>query len=121
VVTARCAPPDFGAVLGALDLVPPGGVLVIAAGGHRGHAMIGEILGGHLRRRGAAGLAVDGAVRDVAAFADWGDFPVFARSVTPRGPSGASGGAVGCPVAFGGASAEGGGAQGGVEIAPGDS
>jgi 4-hydroxy-4-methyl-2-oxoglutarate aldolase len=33
-VTARCEPPDFGAVLYALDLLQPGDVLVIAAGGH---------------------------------------------------------------------------------------
>lgn len=108
-VTALCAPPDFGAVLHALDRTGPGDVLVIAAGGDAGTAMIGEILGGHLRRRGAAGLVCDGAVRDVAAFADWGDFPVFSRSVTPRGPVGVSEGAVHAPVSFGG-----------VRIAPGD-
>jgi 4-hydroxy-4-methyl-2-oxoglutarate aldolase len=33
-VTARCEPPDFGAVLYALDLLQPGDVLVIAADGH---------------------------------------------------------------------------------------
>ena len=108
-VTALCAPPDFGAVLHALDRVGPGDVRVIAAGGDGGTAMIGEILGGHLRRRGAAGLACDGAVRDVAAFADWGDFPVFCRSVTPQGPAGVSEGEVNAPVAFGG-----------VHLAPGD-
>ena len=107
-VTAACLPPDFGAVLHAIDRVGPGEVLVIAAGGDGGHAMIGEILGGHLRRKGAGGIACDGAVRDVAAFADWGDFPVFARSVTPRGPASASAGAVNGRVAFGG-----------VDIAPG--
>src|SRR4051812_2968247 len=65
-VTALCEPPDFGAVLRALELVAPGDVLVIAANGAREFAMIGEILCGHLRRRGAAGVVCDGAVRDVA-------------------------------------------------------
>ena len=54
-VTALCEPPDFGAVLHALDLIQPGDVLVIAANGHAETAMIGEILGGHLRRLGARG------------------------------------------------------------------
>ena len=44
-VTALCEPPDFGAVLHALDLIQPGDVLVIAANGHGETAMIGETLG----------------------------------------------------------------------------
>uniref|UniRef100_UPI0025F12A58 RraA family protein n=1 Tax=Sphingomonas sp. TaxID=28214 RepID=UPI0025F12A58 len=65
-VTALCEPPDFGAVLYALEQIRPGDVLMIAAAGHRETAMIGDILGGHLRKRGAAGLVFDGAIRDVA-------------------------------------------------------
>ena len=72
-VTALCEPPDFGAVLHALELIAPGDVLVIAAAGHAETAMIGEILGGHLRRLGCRGLVCDGAVRDVATLAGWDD------------------------------------------------
>lgn len=97
-VTALCEPPDFGAVLHALELVGPGDVLVIAASGHRETAMIGEILSGHLRRRGCRGLVCDGAIRDVATLAGWDDFPVFTRYVTPRGPTSAERGAVNLPV-----------------------
>jgi regulator of RNase E activity RraA len=86
-VTARCEPPDFGAVLHALDLVGKGDVLVIDAQGNRDHAMIGGILGGHLQSCGAAGVVCDGAVRDVMELAAWDDFAVFSRSVTPRGPT----------------------------------
>jgi len=103
-VTALCEPPDFGAVLHALDRLRPGDVLVIAAGGHAQTAMIGGVLGGHLRRRGAAGLICDGAVRDVGDLASWLDFPVFARSITPRGPVAFERGAVNGPVTFGGVS-----------------
>ena len=102
-VTALCQPPDFGAVLHALDVIAPGDVLVIAAAGHRETAMIGEILGGHLRRLGAAGVVVDGAVRDAGTLAGWDDLPVFARHVTPRGPSAAEHGAVNRSVVVGGA------------------
>ena len=100
-VTALCDPPDFGAVLHALELVESGDVLVIAAGGRDEAAMIGEILGGHLRSSGCAGVVCDGAVRDVATLASWPDFSVFARFVNPRGPSGSSRGAVQSPVTIG--------------------
>ncbi|MFE1597324.1 RraA family protein [Methylobacterium sp. ID0610] len=102
-VTALCEPPDFGAVLHALDVIGPGDVLVIAAGGHAETAMIGEIVGGHLRRRGGVGLICDGAVRDVGMLAGWADLPVFTRFVTPRGPASAERGAVNAPVVIGGA------------------
>ena len=101
-VTALCEPPDFGAVLHALDVLRPGDVLVIAASGHAETAMIGDILGSHLRRRGGVGLVCDGAVRDTATLASWADFPVYTRWVTPRGPSSAERGAVNLPVVIGG-------------------
>lgn len=101
-VTARCEPPDFGAVLHALDLIRPGEVLVIAAGGDGATAMIGEILGGQLRRRGGLGIVCDGAVRDVAQLAAWPDLAVFARSITPRGPVSMERGAVNAAVTVGG-------------------
>jgi 4-hydroxy-4-methyl-2-oxoglutarate aldolase len=102
-VTALCEPPDFGAVLHALEVIQPGDVLVIAAGGDAHTAMIGEILCGHVRRLGGAGVVCDGAVRDVATLAGWTDLPVFARHVTPRGPVGTGRGAVNVPVEVGGA------------------
>jgi regulator of RNase E activity RraA len=101
-VTALCEPPDFGAVLYAVDLIRPGDVLVIAAAGHAQTAMIGEIIGGHLRRRGGVGLVCDGAIRDVATLASWADFSVYTRFVTPRGPTSAERGAVNVPAIVGG-------------------
>lgn len=100
-VTAACTPPDFGAVMRALELVGPGRVLVIAAGGQSHAAMIGEVLCGHLREKGASGLVCDGAVRDVATLASWDDFSVFTRSVNPYGPQTALEGAVQAPVKIG--------------------
>ena len=101
-VTALCEPPDFGAVLYALDKIKPGDVLVIAAGGNTETAMIGEILGGQLRRLGACGLVCDGAIRDVAELAKWSDLSVFSRAITPRGPTSADRGRVNCSVVVGG-------------------
>ena len=101
-VTVLCEPPDFGAVLVAIDRIEAGDVLVIAAQGRAETAMIGEILSGQARRRGAVGVICDGAIRDVATLAQWADFSVFTRHVTPRGPWSAERGAVNAPVVFGG-------------------
>lgn len=101
-VTVRCEAPDFGAVLHALDVIERGQVLVIDAAGHRDTAMIGDILCGHLRNKGIAGLVCDGAVRDTGTLGGWDDFPVFSRWITPRGPTGADRGAVNLPVVIGG-------------------
>ena len=108
-ITARCEPPDFGAVLHAIDHVSKGDVLVIAANGFRSHAMIGDILGGHLRNKGAAGCVCDGAVRDTAALAAWHDFPVYCNAITARGPVGAARGAINESVVIAG-----------CEVRPGD-
>jgi regulator of RNase E activity RraA len=101
-VTAACTPPDFGAVVHALEHVGAGEVLMIAAGGDAVTAMIGEILSGHLRNRGAAGVVCDGAVRDVATLSGWPDFAVFSRSITPRGPTSAEHGTINAAVTIGG-------------------
>lgn len=101
-VTAQCAPPDFGAVLYAMDLVQPGEVLVIAAGGDAATAMIGGILGGQLLRRGVAGIVCDGAIRDVGELSVMNGFSVFTRHITPRGPSSYVKGAVNGVITCGG-------------------
>ena len=108
-ITARCEPPDFGAVLHAIDHVGKGDVLVIAAGGSSSHAMIGDILGGHLRAKGVAGVVCDGAVRDTANLSGWSDLPVYHSSVNARGPTGATRGIVNETVTIAG-----------CEVRPGD-
>lgn len=102
-LTVRCAPPDFGAVLHAVGMIGPGEVLVIEAAGQARHAMIGDVLGGHLHRVGAAGIVCDGPVRDVGNLAKMPGLSVYSRSVTPRGPTGFALGEVNCPVQIGGA------------------
>lgn len=108
-ITAHCEPPDFGAVLHAIDHVGRGDVLVIAAQGSISHAMIGEILGGQLRANGAAGVVCDGPVRDTASMSGWNDFPVYCSSINARGPVGATRGIVNGSVMIAG-----------CEVKPGD-
>jgi 4-hydroxy-4-methyl-2-oxoglutarate aldolase len=84
----------------ALSLVQPGDVFVLAAGGVRDYACMGELASNILRWRGAAGAVVDGAVRDLAGIREAG-MPVFARAVTPRNyhyPFGLPHGSVNLPV-----------------------
>lgn len=100
--TVACAPPDFGAVVQALDHAGPGDVVMIAAAGRTDYAMIGEILGGRLRDKGCAGLVVDGAVRDIRDLGSWADFPVYARAINPLGPTSAAEGSLQQPVRLGG-------------------
>lgn len=109
VVTARCEPGDYGPVHHAIATAGAGDVIAVAAGGRSDVAVIGELLGGAARRKGIAGVVVDGAVRDIAALRSWPDFHVFCRFVTPRGPSTMERGSVNEPVVFGG-----------VEVSPGD-
>ncbi|MDE2362933.1 MAG: dimethylmenaquinone methyltransferase [Hyphomicrobiales bacterium] len=108
-VTACCTGTDFGAVLHAADLAGPGDVLVIDAGGRAGVAVIGEIVCGALRRKGARGVVVDGGIRDVGTLAQWTDFAAFARHTVAAGPASFEAGEVNCPVTVGAA-----------RIAPGD-
>jgi regulator of RNase E activity RraA len=101
-VTAWCEPADYGPVHHAIAVAEPGDVIVVAAGGRHDAAMIGELLSGAARRKGIAGVVVDGAVRDVNTLAQWPDFPVFACWTTPRGPSSMERGSVNDTVIFGG-------------------
>ncbi len=104
VVTAWCEPADYGPVHHAIAVAQPGDVIVVAAGGRRDAAMIGDLLSGAARLKGIAGVVVDGAVRDVGVVAQWPDFIMFSRWVMPRGPSSMERGVVNGPVVFGGVS-----------------
>ena len=84
-LTVRTRPGDNLMVHKAIDLAQPGDVIVVDAGGDLTNAIVGEIIVALAQRRGAAGLVVDGALRDVDAIAA-SDFPVYARGVTHRGP-----------------------------------
>jgi regulator of RNase E activity RraA len=101
-ITAWCEPADYGPVHHAIAVAQAGDVIVVAAGGRRDAAMIGELLSGAARRKGIAGVLVDGAVRDVNTLAQWDDFAVFTRWITPRGPSSMERGTVNEAVVFGG-------------------
>ncbi|WP_245634148.1 RraA family protein [Halalkalicoccus paucihalophilus] len=66
-------------------------------------AVWGELLSTYARSTGVRGVVINGAVRDVAGVRNLG-FPVFARTVTPRGPSGRKEVERNVPVTIGGVS-----------------
>ncbi len=102
IVTAWCERADFGPVLHALDIARSGEVVAVDAGGCLQTAYAGEILCGYARNRGVAGLAVNGALRDIDTISTWDDFHAFALGNTPRGPLSRHLGSVNAEIVFGG-------------------
>src|SRR5215471_3484880 len=99
--TVRTRPGDNLAIHRALELVGPGDVIVVDGGGDETRALVGEIMKNIAEWRGAAGYVIDGAIRDVAAFAA-SDFPCYARAVIHRGPYKSGPGEINVPVSVGG-------------------
>jgi RraA family protein len=85
----------------ALGMIEPGDVVVVDGGGDTSRALIGEIMMSIARSRGAAGMVLDGAIRDVDAIAS-SDFPIFAKSAIHRGPYKNGPGEINVPVCIGG-------------------
>ena len=98
---------DHLPVFSALAEAAPGDVLVIVAGGGS-VAVLGELFGTEARRRGLAGVVIDGLCRDVAGLRRNG-LPVFARGTIPRSGSTVARPALNGPVRCGG-----------IDVAPGD-
>src|SRR5690348_4675840 len=100
--TVRVYPGDNLMVHKSLDVAKPGDVIVVAAGGSPMNAALGDLISTKARHRGIAGFVVDGFIRDLPAIRALGDFPVFARGVTPIGPLHRGPGEINFPIAAGG-------------------
>jgi RraA family protein len=100
--TVKCYPGDNLMVHKGLDIAQPGDVLVVDASGSDMTAVLGDLVSTKARHRGIAGVVVDGLIRDLPAILALGDFPVFARGVTPLGPLHRGPGEVNLPVSAGG-------------------
>jgi RraA family protein len=99
--TVKTRPGDNLMVHKAIDLARPGDAIVVDGGGDLNHALVGELMMLHARSRGILGFVIDGAVRDVAAFAE-SDFACYARGNVHRGPYKEGPGEINVPVAIGG-------------------
>jgi len=83
------------------DLIKPGDMVVIDAGGCKDLSIIGDRICGFMFRQGAAGVIVDGAVRDIRGIKEL-PLPCWSRSVTPRLFSTNGPGAINIPIQCGG-------------------
>jgi RraA family protein len=101
-VTVKVFPGDNLMVHKSLDIAQPGDILVIDASGSSLTAVLGDLVSTKARHRGVAGVVIDGLVRDLPAIKALGDFPVFARGVTPIGPLHRGPGEVNYPISAGG-------------------
>ena len=100
-LTVRVRSGDNLMIHKALQLGRPGDVLVIDGNGCIDRALMGEIMKNVAMARGFAGVVLDGAIRDSAAFREDG-FPCYARGVCHRGPYKDGPGEIGTPVSCGG-------------------
>jgi 3-hexulose-6-phosphate synthase/6-phospho-3-hexuloisomerase len=99
--TLRVHPADVLMVAKAVALSPPGRVLVIDGQGELNTALWGSIITLGARRKGLAGVVIDGAIRDLAEIRR-DPFPVFARAVVPNAGGAEYRGEFGVPVQCGG-------------------
>jgi regulator of RNase E activity RraA len=84
--TVKVYPGDNLMVHKALDIAEPGDVIVVDTSSSGLTAVLGDLVSTKARHRGIAGFVVDGLIRDLPGIRELGDFPVFARGVTPIGP-----------------------------------
>jgi 4-hydroxy-4-methyl-2-oxoglutarate aldolase len=100
-LTCQCGPADVLPLKTAVAMCQPGDVIMVATGGHVGAAVVGDLLLGIAKNRGAVGFVTDGLIRDridVEAL----QIPVYARGVTPNSPHSKGPGSVGLPIVCGG-------------------
>ncbi|WP_433041519.1 RraA family protein [Dactylosporangium sp. CS-033363] len=100
-LTVKAVPGDNLAVHGALTMVQPGDVLVIDWRGFAGAGACGAGSVVMPKRRGLAGIVVDGAYRDVDEMRTIG-VPLYARGVNPASPAKSRVGEINVPVSCGG-------------------
>jgi regulator of RNase E activity RraA len=100
-LTVRVPAGDNLMIHKALDLIRSGDVLVVDAEGETSRAVVGGIIALIAKTKGASGIVIDGAIRDLAEIGV-DDFPCFARAVCHRGPYKHGPGQINVPVSIGG-------------------
>jgi len=100
-VTVKCFPGDNLMVHKSLDIVKPGDIIVVDAGGSHMNGIIGDLISTKAKHRGVKGFVIDGLVRDIAGIKEVG-MPVFAKGITPIGPLHRGPGEINFPISCGG-------------------
>jgi regulator of RNase E activity RraA len=100
-LTVKTRPGDILFIHKALDLAKPGDVLVIDGRGDLTIAIVGGLMTAYARKKGLAGMIIDGSVRDVDAMRKLTDFSIYASGVSPNGPTKIGGGEIGTAISCG--------------------
>ena len=99
--TVLCGQDDYLMVHAAVEQIQPGEVLVLAMPEPRPVALIGDLLVTQVMARGAAGILVDAAVRDVEELVELG-LPIWSRFIRVQAASKTTPGELNVPVSVGG-------------------
>lgn len=102
-LTCHCGPADNLALCAAIAQCRPGDVLIAATDNFAPSSVVGDLLLGIARNRGATGFVTDGMVRDQNDIDALG-FPCYAKGVTPNSPARNGPGTIGLPILCGGLS-----------------
>lgn len=100
-LTVRTRPGDNLMTHVAINRAQPGDVIVVEAGGELSNSIMGEMMLEAARQKEIAGIVIDGAIRDLAAFRV-SKLPVFAAGVTHRGPYKSGPGEINVPIGIDG-------------------
>lgn len=100
-LTVQTARGDNLIVHQALEMLRPHHILAVDAGGSLDRAIVGEIMCSYAEAQGAAGVVIDGAIRDSGALYNC-DIPVFAAGRNHQGPYKNGPGSIGGTVVLGG-------------------
>lgn len=85
----------------ALDMAGENDVIVVSNEAGSNRSLIGEVMLSHLRYgRKAAGIVLDGPIRDIGTLQEW-DFPIYAAGTTPGGPYKDGPGEINTPICCG--------------------
>jgi 4-hydroxy-4-methyl-2-oxoglutarate aldolase len=98
--TALCGQDDNLMVHAIIEQIQPGDVLILAMPEPAPVALLGELLATQVRRRSAAAILVDAAVRDVEELVRLG-LPVWTRFVRVKGATKTKVGELNIPVSIG--------------------
>ena len=100
-LTVECPPGDNLMLHHAVASAAPGVIIVACIGEYQRAGCWGEVLTAAAQNKAVAGLAVDGAVRDIEAISER-QFPVFSRSLAIGSCTKERFGRLGEPIRFGG-------------------
>lgn len=88
----------------ALNMAKPDDVIILSNdGGESYRSLIGEIMFTYLASRGAAGIIIDGPIRDIDAVRKM-EMPIYATGTNPAGPYKEGPGEINVPISCGGIS-----------------